>query len=92
MPDPFPSVEGVLEALRAQEYVAERDIGLAVYLATSMRKPLLVEGEPGRGKTEIAKAVAAALHTDLIRLQCYEGLDANAARASRRYRDRLQAS
>ncbi len=79
MADLFPSVEGALEALRGQAYVAERDIGLAVYLATSMRKPLLVEGEPGCGKTEIAKAIAAALGTDLIRLQCYEGLDANAA-------------
>ncbi len=79
MPEPFASVEAALEALRSQEYVADRDIGLAVYLATSMRKPLLVEGEPGCGKTEIAKAIAAALRADLIRLQCYEGLDANAA-------------
>ncbi len=79
MTDPFPTVEAALEALRAQDYVADRDIGLSVYLATSMRKPLLVEGEPGCGKTEIAKAVAAALGTELIRLQCYEGLDANAA-------------
>ncbi len=79
MVEPFSSVEAALEALRGQEYVAERDIGLAVFLATTMRKPLLVEGEPGCGKTEIAKAVAAALGTELIRLQCYEGLDANAA-------------
>ncbi len=79
MADPFPSVESTLEALRSQEYVADRDIGLAVYLAASMRKPLLVEGEPGCGKTEIAKAIAGALRTELIRLQCYEGLDANAA-------------
>ena len=79
MADPFASVEAALGALRGQAYVADRDIGLAVYLATSLRKPLLVEGEPGCGKTEIAKAVAAALGAELIRLQCYEGLDANAA-------------
>lgn len=79
MAEPFPSVDAALEALKGQDYVADRDIGLAVYLATSMRKPLLVEGEPGCGKTEIAKAIAAALRTELIRLQCYEGLDANAA-------------
>ncbi len=79
MPDPFDSVEAVLDALNRQEYIAERDLALAVYLATSLRKPLLVEGEPGCGKTEIAKALAAALGTELIRLQCYEGLDANAA-------------
>lgn len=60
MADPFPSVESALDALRSQDYVADRDIGLAVYPATSMRKPLLVEGEPGCGKAEIAKAIAAA--------------------------------
>ncbi len=79
MTAPFVSVEAALDALQSQAYVADREIGLAVYLATTMRKPLLVEGEPGCGKTEIAKAVAAALGTELIRLQCYEGLDANAA-------------
>lgn len=79
MAEPFASVEAVLDALNGQEYIAERDIALAVYLATSLRKPLLVEGEPGCGKTEIAKALAAALGTELIRLQCYEGLDASAA-------------
>lgn len=75
----FPSAEAALEALGSQAYVAEREIGLAVYLAATLRKPLLVEGEPGCGKTEIAKALASALGTELIRLQCYEGLDANAA-------------
>ncbi len=79
MADPFESVEALLDALNRQEYIAERDLALAVYLSTSLRKPLLVEGEPGCGKTEIAKALAAALGTELIRLQCYEGLDASAA-------------
>ncbi len=79
MTEVFPSVDAALDALRSQEYVPDREIGLAVFLAATMRKPLLVEGEPGCGKTEIAKALAAALRTELIRLQCYEGLDANAA-------------
>ncbi len=79
MAGPFPSVEAVQEALTSQQYIASRDIALAVYLATVLGKPLLVEGEPGCGKTEIAKAIATALGTELIRLQCYEGLDAGAA-------------
>jgi len=71
-------VDGVLEKFAAQQYIADRSIGMAVYLAHRMGKPLLVEGEPGCGKTEIARAFAAALERDLIRLQCYEGLDAEA--------------
>jgi MoxR-like ATPase len=60
-------------------YVAEPSIATAVYLAKEMRKPLLVEGEAGVGKTELAKVIARTLATELIRLQCYEGLDANTA-------------
>ena len=60
-------------------YVAEPEIATAVYLAREMRKPLLVEGEAGVGKTEIAKVLARLLSTELIRLQCYEGLDTNTA-------------
>ena len=60
-------------------YVADRGIATAVYLATALNKPLLVEGHPGVGKTEIAKTLARALDADLIRLQCYEGLDATTA-------------
>ncbi len=60
-------------------YIAEPAIATAVYLATQMRKPLLVEGEAGVGKTEIAKVLAQVLDTELIRLQCYEGLDTNTA-------------
>ncbi len=72
------SMEAVIEGLARQKYVADRSIGMAVYLALRMEKPLLVEGEPGCGKTEIARTLAAALGSDLIRLQCYEGLDADA--------------
>jgi MoxR-like ATPase len=60
-------------------YVAEPAIAAAVYLAKEMQKPLLVEGEAGVGKTEIAKVLARMLATELVRLQCYEGLDANTA-------------
>jgi MoxR-like ATPase len=72
------SVEAVVERFAQHKYIADRSIGMAVYLALRMEKPLLVEGEPGCGKTEIARTLAAALETDLIRLQCYEGLDADA--------------
>jgi MoxR-like ATPase len=60
-------------------YVADPSVATAAYLAKEMQKPLLVEGEAGVGKTEIAKVLARALATELIRLQCYEGLDANTA-------------
>ena len=67
------------QLLEEQAYIADRQIVMSVHLATSLRKPLLVEGPAGVGKTEIAKVMARALNTDLIRLQCYEGLDANTA-------------
>ncbi len=60
-------------------YIADEAIATAVFLAREMRKPLLVEGEAGGGKTELAKVLAAILDTELIRLQCYEGLDVNTA-------------
>src|SRR6058998_3658210 len=71
-------VDAVLERFAGQQYIADPSIGMAVYLSVRMGKPLLVEGEPGCGKTEIARTLAAALGSDLIRLQCYEGLDADA--------------
>jgi MoxR-like ATPase len=67
------------EAMERHGYVAEPAIATAAYLATQMRKPLLVEGDAGVGKTEIAKVLARVLDTELIRLQCYEGLDVNTA-------------
>ena len=60
-------------------YIAEPSIATAVYLAREMRKPLLVEGDAGVGKTELAKVIARVLDTELIRLQCYEGLDVHTA-------------
>ncbi len=67
------------ELLAAQDYIADPDIAMSLHLARSLQKPLLVEGPAGVGKTEIAKVLSRALDTDLIRLQCYEGLDAHAA-------------
>jgi len=72
-------VRRIQELLEAQAYVAEPAVATAVHLAIALEKPLLVEGPAGVGKTEIAKVLARALDTELIRLQCYEGLDAAAA-------------
>ncbi len=69
--------EQIDEMLRKELYVSSTDITTAIFLALNMGKPLLVEGEAGCGKTEIAKVLSEALRTDLIRLQCYEGLDVN---------------
>lgn len=69
----------IIKKLEEELYVADREIATALFLAIKMRKPLLIEGEPGCGKTEIAKVLAKILGTDLIRLQCYEGLDASDA-------------
>jgi MoxR-like ATPase len=63
------------EALARHAYVAERPLAVAIYLALTLRRPLFLEGEAGVGKTEVAKVLATALDTRLIRLQCYEGLD-----------------
>jgi MoxR-like ATPase len=69
------SVDALERQLAEQRYVADRSLVMAVYLALTLGRPLFLEGEAGVGKTEIAKALAAVLGTDLIRLQCYEGLD-----------------
>ncbi|HYQ62191.1 MoxR family ATPase [Actinophytocola sp.] len=72
-------VAGLTEALREGGYLADRGLATAVHVALSLRRPLLLEGEVGVGKTEIAKVLATVLHRDLIRLQCYEGIDTNQA-------------
>jgi len=71
----FKSIDDVIERFAERQYIASRTIGTVVYLATKMKKPILVEGPAGVGKTELAKVLAAAVDQDLIRLQCYEGLD-----------------
>src|SRR5215467_14925965 len=70
----LPEVASLLNALDAQDYLADPPLGTALFLAARMGQPLLIEGEPGVGKTEAAKALAGAIATPLIRLQCYEGL------------------
>src|SRR5579871_6494125 len=72
---PFGDVEAVRAALATHSYVADRGLATAIFLAVRRSKPLLLEGEPGVGKTEVARVLAAALDTRLIRLQCYEGID-----------------
>ena len=69
----------IKKLLEAQSYIADPNITMSIYLSQTLRKPLLVEGPAGVGKTEIAKVMARALDTDLIRLQCYEGLDTHTA-------------
>ena len=73
------AVEDVQSLLRDQAYITDRGLAIAIFLALKLRRPLFLEGEAGVGKTEIARALAAGLGTDLIRLQCYEGLDINHA-------------
>ncbi len=71
----FQSVDDVIHRLAEQKYICNRNVATVVYLACAMRKPILVEGPAGVGKTELGKVLAGSLHLDLIRLQCYEGLD-----------------
>lgn len=80
MPHALPaSVDATVELLSRGDYVAERSLATAVYLALKLCRPLFLEGEAGVGKTEVAKVLAATLRRRLVRLQCYEGLDATAA-------------
>ena len=73
------SIEGITAAFRERGYIADRSLATTVFLALELGRPLLLEGEAGVGKTELAKVLAATLGSRLIRLQCYEGLDVNTA-------------
>jgi MoxR-like ATPase len=75
----FDSIEEVAARLAEQQYFADREIATIVFLAAKLQKPLFLEGEAGVGKTELARALSRALDSRLIRLQCYEGLDASHA-------------
>src|SRR5687767_4429168 len=73
------SIEALTEEFRRRDYIADRSLTTAVFLALELGRPLLLEGEAGVGKTELAKVLASSLGAKLIRLQCYEGLDVNTA-------------
>ena len=75
----FNSVDELQRALNQRDYIAERGLSVAIFLALKTGKPLFLEGDAGVGKTEIAKVLSALLDTSLIRMQCYEGLDVNTA-------------
>ena len=75
----FESIEEVQNACAKGEYITDRALATTIYLAHNLNKPIFLEGEPGVGKTEVAKVLANITGGKLIRLQCYEGLDANSA-------------
>ncbi len=75
----FTSIDSLQTAMRERHYIAERGLATSLYLALKLNRPLFLEGEAGVGKTEVAKILASLLNTDLIRLQCYEGLDVHHA-------------
>jgi MoxR-like ATPase len=70
-----PSADALQQAMAERQYIAGRGLAVSTYLALRLQRPLFLEGEPGVGKTEVAKVLASTLDTELIRLQCYEGLD-----------------
>ncbi|HOZ62985.1 MAG TPA: MoxR family ATPase [Burkholderiaceae bacterium] len=72
---PFPTIDALTQALEAAGYFADRRLATAVFLALKLERPLLLEGEPGVGKTELAKALSLALQREMLRLQCYDGLE-----------------
>ncbi len=82
-------IRKIQSLMESAEYVTDAPVATSVYLAQSLRKPLLIEGHAGVGKTEVAKVMARMLETNLIRLQCYEGLDASAALYEWNYQKQL---
>jgi len=82
-------IRKIQSLMESAEYVTDAPVATSVYLAQSLRKPLLIEGHAGVGKTEVAKVMARMLDTNLIRLQCYEGLDASAALYEWNYQKQL---
>ncbi|MFZ5632530.1 MAG: AAA family ATPase [Bacillota bacterium] len=73
------SLDELKKSMEREGYISEEELAVTVFLALTLKKPLLVEGAPGVGKTEIAKVLGKVFHTEVIRLQCYEGLDENKA-------------
>lgn len=91
MPAQIHEIENVIERFGSFGYVADRALATAIYLVIKLGKPLLIEGHAGVGKTDAAKALASSLETELIRLQCYEGLDINSAVYEWNYQKQLLA-
>ena len=83
------SIESTLESLAKQGYIADRSIAMSIYLANKLQRPLLIEGPPGVGKTEIAKVLSKIHDTELIRMQCYEGLHVEQALYEWNYQKQL---
>lgn len=79
VPDRNASIQEILARLEEKHYIADQSITTSLFLAMNLGRPLLVEGRAGVGKTEVASVLAGILGTNLIRLQCYEGLDVNTA-------------
>ena len=77
--DPIKTVDATSDLLRSGNYLADRSLATAIHLALKLKRPLFLEGEAGVGKTEIAKVLSATLGRNLVRLQCYEGLDVSSA-------------
>src|SRR6201987_785320 len=77
--EPVRAPDVLMRSFERLSYIADRPLAIAVYLITKLQKPLLIEGHRGLGKTEVAKVLASTLGTELIRLQCYEGLDTSSA-------------
>lgn len=84
-----PEILKIQQAMEAAEYVTDAPVATSVHLALALRKPLLIEGHAGVGKTEVAKVMARVLSTNLIRLQCYEGLDVSTALYEWNYQKQL---
>jgi len=90
-PEEFAEIDEFIDGFGRFGYVADRALATAIYLLVRLPKPLLIEGHAGVGKTEVAKVLASFLGTELIRLQCYEGLDANSALYEWNYQKQLLA-
>jgi MoxR-like ATPase len=89
--EPVRDPDALMRSFERLGYIADRSLATAVYLITKLRKPLLIEGHAGLGKTEVAKVLASLLGTELIRLQCYEGLDVSSAVYEWNYQKQLLA-
>src|ERR1700751_4605980 len=89
--EPVRAPDVLMRSFERLSYIADRPLAIAIYLIAKLQKPLLIEGHAGLGKTEVAKVLASLLQTQLIRLQCYEGLDASSSVYEWNYQKQLLA-